>query len=417
MSSPDPSELSGGSPPQSRNRSLFPPLVQRQQGSSWWTRTDNSLFQIQQQPPAANHESSDNKIPPITLGPAVGADAAVLADADILREMDKGNVVIIPFKREHLNSCSYDVTLGPWFYRASRDCPYLNPWDAESVRRYWGKPLAAGTAEPEPHSSGDSPSGKSPHNEASQGKTSQDFGLPPGQAFFYLAPGETVLAHTDEFIGGRGNITTMLRARSSMGRCNVTVCRDAGWGDVGYVNRWTLQVSNQSGVPVILPVGARLAQIIFLYTGEPTCQYTGNYQNAASKGDRSGSGCAWLEQIRSAWTPASMLPKLASALTSFLRDSDKEASSVPTDLKRDNISSSKGSEESTDLAKEGESAGSSNSSEGDDKPRKADESGNGDNEKNKEAAPLAPSFHCDGDVCSLKPKPPEKKNKANSNQS
>ena len=47
-----------------------------------------------------------------------------------------------------------------------------------------------------------------------------------------LHPGETILAHTQEFIGGRECVTTMMKARSSLGRVFVAVCKCAGWGDV-----------------------------------------------------------------------------------------------------------------------------------------------------------------------------------------
>lgn len=49
----------------------------------------------------------------------------------------------------------------------------------------------------------------------------------------WVAPGETILGHTEEFIGGRHNVTTMMKARSSMGRNFIEVCKCAGWGDVG----------------------------------------------------------------------------------------------------------------------------------------------------------------------------------------
>ncbi|MCX8513508.1 MAG: hypothetical protein ORN26_00305 [Candidatus Pacebacteria bacterium] len=43
-----------------------------------------------------------------------------------------------------------------------------------------------------------------------------------------MRPGETILAHTNEFIGGRNHITTMMKARSSMGRSFIEVCKCAG---------------------------------------------------------------------------------------------------------------------------------------------------------------------------------------------
>ena len=83
-----------------------------------------------------------------------------------------------------------------------------------------------------------------------------------------LLPGETILAHTNEFIGGRDCVTTKMKARSSMGRYFIEVCKCAGWGDVGYINRWTMEITNNSKNYIIpLVVGRRIAQMIFFETG------------------------------------------------------------------------------------------------------------------------------------------------------
>ena len=83
-----------------------------------------------------------------------------------------------------------------------------------------------------------------------------------------LEPGETILAHTNEFIGGKGEVTTMMKARSSVGRNFIEVCKCAGWGDVGYVNRWAMEITNNSRHYTIpLVVGRRVAQIVFFETG------------------------------------------------------------------------------------------------------------------------------------------------------
>jgi len=38
----------------------------------------------------------------------------------------------------------------------------------------------------------------------------------------------------------------------------------AGWGDVGYINRWTMEITNNSRFYAIpLVVGRRIAQIVF----------------------------------------------------------------------------------------------------------------------------------------------------------
>ncbi|HRY56962.1 MAG TPA: hypothetical protein P5014_02235, partial [Patescibacteria group bacterium] len=93
--------------------------------------------------------------------------------------------------------------------------------------------------------------------------------LKPSDKVILIAPNETILAHTIEFIGGRNGVgdlsavTSEMRARSSIGRIGIAVCKCAGWGDIGYINRWTMEITNFSSSVIPLPVGLRIAQIIF----------------------------------------------------------------------------------------------------------------------------------------------------------
>jgi dCTP deaminase len=92
-------------------------------------------------------------------------------------------------------------------------------------------------------------------------------GIKPSDELIWIFPGETILAHTQQFLGGRKNVTTMMKARSSMGRNFIEVCKCAGWGDVGYYNRWTMEITNNSlhySIPLV--VGRRVAQIVFFET-------------------------------------------------------------------------------------------------------------------------------------------------------
>ena len=128
-------------------------------------------------------------------------------------------------------------------------------------------------------------------------------GINENDLIIILEPGETILAHTEEFIGGKNHITTMMKARSSWGRNFIEVCKCAGWGDVGYTNRWTMEITNnarQYRIPLI--VGRRIAQIIFFETGDiRQSDYTqqGKYQSATN-----------VDDIQKQWDPRSMLPKM-----------------------------------------------------------------------------------------------------------
>lgn len=210
----------------------------------------------------------------------------VLSDRDLRWEIETGGIVFYDPDRDciqNIGNCSIDVSMGEWYYRYTGDQAYLNPWCSEHIKRYWGEYRTADIV-----TSDDVETGKSLR-----------YGLRPGDRYISIAPGESILGHTREFIGGRRNITTMMHARSSIGRCNITVCRCAGWGDIGYINRWTMEIQNCSASTVILPVGARIAQIVFFYTGIPESSYRGNYQCSDN-----------LETLVSTWSPSNMLPKL-----------------------------------------------------------------------------------------------------------
>lgn len=212
-----------------------------------------------------------------------------MSDRRILSAMRNKRIIIEPFNQKQLGTSSYDVRLGRYFYREqSPDFSnnLFNMYDPEQVKRVWGA-----CQEPE------------------RAVRIFDFHrnppvtIKPDDEVIVLDPGETILAHTEEFIGGQKDITTMMKARSSLGRSFILVCKCAGWGDVGYVNRWTFEITNVSQhyrVPLL--VGSRVAQIVFLETGDilgDDYSKTGNYQTTDD-----------IEELKRTWAPDTMLPKV-----------------------------------------------------------------------------------------------------------
>ncbi len=204
--------------------------------------------------------------------------------------MKEGSIVIEPFTRANLATSSYDVTLGEYFF-PEQEPPHFenlyNVYDKKHIERVWGtKPKRA-----------------KPAKEILKNYHFDFKNISPNDKVILLAPGETVLAHTNEFIGGKDHITTMMKARSSLGRSFIEVCKCAGWGDVGYINRWTMEVTNNSThyyIPLV--VGRRIAQIIFFETGPILAKdYSkgGKYQSEGS-----------LAQLKKKWRPTDMLPRL-----------------------------------------------------------------------------------------------------------
>lgn len=213
-----------------------------------------------------------------------------LSDRRILEEIETGMIVISPFDRTQLATSSYDVTLGEYFFAEQTPKHFenlYNIYDKAHVDRVWGtKPLRAQKAK-----------------DVLKDYRFDFTGIAPNDRVILLAPGETILAHTNEFIGGKSHITTMMKARSSLGRSFIEVCKCAGWGDVGYVNRWTMEVTNNSAhyyIPLV--AGRRIAQIVFFETGPILADdyaVHGKYASSTS-----------LSALKKAWKPELMLPRL-----------------------------------------------------------------------------------------------------------
>jgi dCTP deaminase len=218
---------------------------------------------------------------------------SVLSKPEILRHLKAGNIIISPFNSDNIANSSYDVRLGRYFFRQDpiKHSQVLNPFYEKSLRRmYDGVEEAIFVSE-------------------IKSKLNPFHGLTAKDKVILIAPTETILAHTIEFIGGKNGtkdlpaVTTEMRARSSIGRIGIAVCKCAGWGDIGYVNRWTMEITNFSNVIIPLPVGLRIAQIVFHETVKvpEIDKYArkGKYQTSDS-----------ITELKKNWEPEDMLPKL-----------------------------------------------------------------------------------------------------------
>lgn len=215
---------------------------------------------------------------------------AVYSNKEIKDAVKNGHIVCHPFVASHVAGSSVDVTLGEWFYRTERagSSGFYNPFDPKDVQRYFDGPHHADV-----------------HQKWAKANGRQLFtGIPAKHPIIVLRPGERILGHTHEFIGIKAPGTSTLQARSTWGRNGVAVCLDAGWGDPGYINRWTLEIYNMNQhESVVLPVGERIAQMVFYETGPVEGEYkklSGKYQSNLSVD---------LKKIIKSWEPRQMLPQ------------------------------------------------------------------------------------------------------------
>lgn len=218
---------------------------------------------------------------------------SVYSNIQIRKALDEGHIVCEPFNPKHVAHASLDVTLGYYYYRTgqSKRGYVYNPFDENDVSRYFGEVHQAVI-----HKDWAAANGVKLLNN-----------IPAEHPVIPLRPGERILAHTHEFFGIKPPGAYQVKARSSWGRNGVAVCFDAGWVDPGYINRLTLEIYNlNEHETVLLPVGERIAQAVFLETGEVEGSY-GQGRDAGFSGKyQQGED---LDEIIASWTPQQMLPR------------------------------------------------------------------------------------------------------------
>lgn len=157
----------------------------------------------------------------------------ILSDKDIRAAVDRGAIVIDPFRPECLGPNSYDVHLGPFMlgynegllgrdYRASE-----NVWE-QTARGVLDARL------------------ENPVEEIWQ----------VGNEGWLLLPGRVYLAATEEYTETHEHVP-YLDGKSSVGRLGITIHATAGRGDVGFCNHWTMElvVAQPVRVYASMPIG------------------------------------------------------------------------------------------------------------------------------------------------------------------
>ncbi len=152
----------------------------------------------------------------------------ILSDKKILEEIEKGTILIEPFRPNCLGTNSYDVHLGKY------------------LAVYTNRVLDA-----------------KQHNKIEEIVIPED-GI-------ILHPGTLYLGVTEEYTETHSHIP-FLEGKSSTGRLGIDIHATAGKGDVGFCNTWTLEISVT--MPVRVYAGMPIGQLIyFVVEGEIEVSY------------------------------------------------------------------------------------------------------------------------------------------------
>lgn len=154
----------------------------------------------------------------------------ILTDQGILKEIQKGTILIEPFDRECLGTNSYDVHLSKHFAVYEKD-----ELDAKV------------------------------HNHIMHFEITDEG--------FVLQPGKLYLGTTLEYTETHAHVP-FLEGKSSMGRLGIDIHATAGKGDVGFCNHWTLEISCIQ--PVRIYPGMPVGQLIYFVVD-------GDIENAYNK--------------------------------------------------------------------------------------------------------------------------------------
>lgn len=164
----------------------------------------------------------------------------MLSRLGIREEMGKGSIVINPYNPNHVNPNSYDLTLD------------------SDIRTYdHGDDFVLRVGEKRETIREETPDGN-----------------------ILLWPGKLYLASTVEWTETYYPWIPQLNGKSSLGRLGVRCHQTAGFGDVGFKGRWTIEIDVVQ--PVVLKIGMRICQISYTRLEGPYFDsetYDGRYQN------------------------------------------------------------------------------------------------------------------------------------------
>ncbi len=206
----------------------------------------------------------------------------ILSDRTLKMALEEGTIKIDPFTAEHLNSASYDVTLGDEVVIYKKWVHYDEDYDKVSpfvVNRMTvtGKPRDGSGFYALDGRFSDPILDIREEPETASFKMTPDFG-------WILKPGIGYLMHTRERVLTK-HFVPILDGKSSIGRLFITIHVTAGYGDPGFDGQFTLEV--KATHPIRVFPGMKIGQIRFhTVVGEIDNLYSkvGHYTGRAAQG-------------------------------------------------------------------------------------------------------------------------------------
>jgi len=154
----------------------------------------------------------------------------ILSDGDILRRLERGDLVVEPLDDVDLQvqPASIDLRLGREFLEFQHaNIPCIHPNSEGEVDEYVDETVVDEGGE------------------------------------YILHPGDFVLGTTHERVEIPDDLIAHVEGRSSLGRLAIVVHATAGLCDPGYQGQITLELSNLGTAPVALTPGMRISQLTF----------------------------------------------------------------------------------------------------------------------------------------------------------
>ncbi len=160
----------------------------------------------------------------------------ILSDADILRRLDEGDLVVEPLSDPDIQvqPASVDLRLGREFLEFQHaNIPCIHPNSEGETEEYTEETVVDEGGE------------------------------------YILHPGDFVLGTTHERVEIPDDLIAHVEGRSSLGRLAIVVHATAGLCDPGFQGKITLELSNLGTAPVALTPGMRISQLTFTELKNP----------------------------------------------------------------------------------------------------------------------------------------------------